>query len=80
MQQYHKQYKFKNGYGASVMCTPSTQGGKDGLFEIVLLDEKGFPLYKHPLVKDLRMNVWGNQTFANVADVLEDISELPPRT
>lgn len=36
-----KVYKFDNGYGASVVCSPNhSYGGSEGLWELAVLDEK----------------------------------------
>lgn len=70
---YRKVYKFGNGYGASVVCGPMTYGGNQGLFEVAVLDLAGNIVYDTPVTSD----VVGFLDFAGVADVLQQIQNLP---
>ncbi len=70
---YHKIYNFPNGYGASVVSNAMSYGGKSGLFEIAVLDENGRITYDTPVTKD----VLGYLTFADVAEILREIENLP---
>jgi len=69
---YQKIYRFDNGYGASVVSGPHTYGGKDGLFEVAVLDNNGEITYNTPVTGD----VVGFLDFADVADVLNKIKAL----
>lgn len=70
---YRKTYNFGNGYGASVVCGPMTYGGNKGLFEVAVLDLAGNIVYDTPVTSD----VVGFLDFAGVADVLQQIQNLP---
>jgi hypothetical protein len=73
MVDYQKVYSFGNGYGASVVCNDMTYGGKNGLFEVAVLDLSGKIVYDTPVTSD----VVGFLDFAGVADVLRQIQNLP---
>ncbi len=68
---YHKIYKFDNGYGASVVCNFGTYGAKDGLFEVAVL-KNGEICYDTPITSD----VVGWLDFGGVADILNKIKAL----
>jgi len=70
--QYQKTYTFDNGYGASVICNPSSYGNTDGLFEVAVLDINGELCYDTPITDD----VIGHLTFQEVADTLKEIESL----
>jgi hypothetical protein len=71
MNNYHKEYKFDNGYGASVICNSGSYGVQDGLFEVAIL--KGDDIcYDSPISND----VVGWLDFAGVADILNKIKAL----
>lgn len=71
MNNYHKEYKFDNGYGASVICNSGSYGVQDGLFEVAIL--KGDDIcYDTPISPD----VVGWLDFAGVADILNQIKAL----
>lgn len=70
---YKKTYKFGNGYGASVICSPMSYGGNDGLFEVAVLDLNGDICYDTPVTGD----VLGFLDFAGVANTLQKIQNLP---
>ena len=66
-----KEYKFKNGYGASVICHKGSYGHQAGLWELAIL--KGEDLcYDTPISND----VIGNLTEAQVENYLEEIKAL----
>ena len=71
LNQYHKVYKFDNGYGASVVCNSCSYGGKDGLFEVAVL--KGDDICYNT---DITGDVIGWCGFAKVAEILERIKNL----
>lgn len=64
---------FKNGYGASIVQGEYSYGGKDGLFEIGVLDGEGNLAYDTPVTDD----VLGHLDRDGVAEVLEEIMTLP---
>jgi hypothetical protein len=63
---------FENGYGVSVVSHTYSYGGKDGLFEIAVLDKKGELTYKTPVTND----VIGYLREVDVTDVMEKIQKL----
>lgn len=67
-----KIYKFPNGYGASVICNPYSYGGDMGLWEIAVLDKKGYLTYETPITND----VIGYLNDDEVIEVLNKIKEL----
>ena len=44
---------FPNGYGASIVKGPYTYGGRDGLFELAVLDSEGQLAYDTPITDDV---------------------------
>jgi hypothetical protein len=78
---YHKDayshqwiFKFKNGYGASVVQGPYTYGGKEGLFELAVL--RGDELdYTTPITDDVIG--WLEEDAVNI--ILTKIKELPEK-
>lgn len=72
---YKRTHKFDNGYGASVIMNDMSYGGKNGLYEIaVTLD--GSICYD----TEITDNVIGHLTLTEVDDILENISNLSPKT
>lgn len=69
---YQRVYKFNNGYGASVVCNTMSYGHSDGLFEVAVL--KGEKLCYDT---DICNDVVGYCDFAEVAELLERIKNLP---
>lgn len=47
------QIMFDNGYGASVVCSQSSYGGKKGLYELAVLDKDGYLTYDTPITNDV---------------------------
>jgi hypothetical protein len=64
--------RFDNGYGASVVCTPYTYGGKEGLYELAVLDNDGHLTYATPVTND----VLGYLSEQDVTEVLIKIQQL----
>lgn len=64
--------QFDNGYGASVVKGPYTYGGKDGLYEMAILDSNGNLTYDTPITND----VIGYLSEDEVSDYLKQIQEL----
>lgn len=73
---YCKKYTFGNGYGASVVCSEFSYGGKYGLFEVAVLDMAGEIVYDTPVTAD----VVGYLDFDGVAKILREIQNLPKKT
>jgi len=62
---------FDNGYGASVVKTPYTYGGRDGLYELAVLNNDGIA-YDTPITND----VLGYLSEKDVTEVLIKIQQL----
>lgn len=73
---YQKKYEFGNGYGASVVCSEFSYGGKQGLFEVAVLDMAGEIVYDTQVTAD----VVGYLDFDGVAKILREIQNLPKKT
>lgn len=71
----HK-YAFPNGYGASVVKHDFSYGGKNGLWELAVLDftvdKSGAITYHTPITQD----VVGHLAWNNVESILQEIKEL----
>jgi len=65
-------YEFENGYGASVVKHDGSYGGKQGLYEIAVLDSTGDLCYSTPITDD----VIGHATEDKVLDTLHRIKML----
>ena len=65
-------YKFDNGYGASVICHSGSYGGKQGLYELAVLDSTGDLCYSTPITED----VIGYLTSDKVVELLGRIKSL----
>jgi hypothetical protein len=68
-----KVYKFPNGYGASVIKHNYSYGGREGLWELAVLDKDGNLTYETPITSD----VIGWLTDEEVDGVLSQINGLP---
>lgn len=64
--------KFENGYCASVVLTPYTYGGKDGLYELAVLDSEGNLTYDTSVTSDVE----GYLTESDVTRLMEQIQSL----
>lgn len=64
---------FDNGYGASVVKSDFSYGGKQGLFELAVLDNDGQITYSTPITND----VIGYLTEEDVSKILDKIKNLP---
>ncbi len=64
--------QFDNGYGASVVSHSFSYGGKQGLYEIAILDNEGDICYDTPITND----VVGHLTEEDVTEVLIKIQRL----
>lgn len=69
-------YKFKNNYGTSVVKHDFSYGGKNGLWELAVLDftvdKSGEITYHTPITQD----VIGHLAWNNVESILQEIKEL----
>ena len=45
--------QFDNGYGVSVVSHTFSYGGKDGLYELAVLDKNGDLTYETPITSDV---------------------------
>lgn len=63
---------FDNGYGASVVKTPYTYGGRDGLYELAVLDSNGDLTYDTPVTNDVE----GYLSEEDVTELLQKIESL----
>jgi hypothetical protein len=66
-------YRFPNGYGASVVRHEDSYGGREGLFELAVLDSSDDLCYTTPVSND----VIGWLTIEQVDEFLDQISKLP---
>jgi hypothetical protein len=64
--------QFENGYGASVVKSEYTYGGKDGLYELAVLDSDGNLTYATSVTDD----VIGYLRPEDVTDVMAKIQQL----
>jgi hypothetical protein len=72
------EYRFANGYGASVIRGQYTYGGSEGKWEMAVLDSNADILYNTPVIPG--EDVLGWLTDEQVEQLLERISELTPET
>ncbi len=61
-----------NGYGASIVSTPYTYGGKEGLYELAVFGKNGHITYDTPVTNDVE----GYLSEDAVTKLLEQIQEL----
>ncbi|MAI05444.1 MAG: hypothetical protein CMA07_07005 [Euryarchaeota archaeon] len=69
---YQLVYQFDNGYGASVVKHDFSYGGKNGKYEVAVLDNEGSLCYDTPITSD----VIGYLTTSEVDKILVNISHL----
>ena len=67
--------QFDNGYGASVIKGEHSYGGRDGLYEVAVLDSNGQLNYFTPITDD----VIGYLRPEDVTDVMVKIQLLPKK-
>ena len=63
---------FENGFGVSVVSHTYSYGGKDGLFEVAVLDKDGDLTYNTPVTND----VIGYLNPDEVTDIMEEVQKL----
>jgi hypothetical protein len=66
------EFTFRNGYGASVVRSQFSYGGRDGLWELAVLDSDGRLTYATPVTDD----VIGRLSEQDVARYLYQIASL----
>jgi len=64
---------FENGFGASVIRHEHTYGGKDGLYELAVLDADGEIHYDNSVANG---DVHGYLTEVDVTELLKEIQNL----
>jgi len=64
--------QFDNGFGISVVSHTHSYGGRDGLYEVAVLDKDGFLTYETPVTSD----VIGYLSEEDVTDVMKKVQEL----
>jgi hypothetical protein len=64
--------RFENGYGASIVKTPFSYGGKDGLYELAVFGNDGHIAYDTPITND----VLGYLSEQDVTEILIKIQQL----
>jgi len=63
---------FENGYGVSVVSHTFSYGGKDGKYELAVLDSNGELTYETPITND----VMGYLDSNDVTRIMGDIQKL----
>lgn len=63
---------FDNGYGVSVISHSYSYGGRDGLFEVAVLDSNDDITYDTPITND----VIGYLTTDDVTEIMEQVQKL----
>jgi hypothetical protein len=63
---------FNNGYGVSVVSHSYSYGGRDGLYEVAVLDSDNNLTYETPVTND----VIGYLTEEDVSNVMKQVQEL----
>jgi hypothetical protein len=66
--------QFENGYGASIVKHQYSYGGKDGLYELAVIDSEGQITYDTPITND----VIGYLSESDVETHLNEIKNLQP--
>ena len=69
----HARLTFPNGYGVSVIRSPYSYGGRQGLYELAVLGADGQLTYETPVTDD----VLGNLTVEEVTDAMAQVAALP---
>lgn len=65
--------QFDNGYGASIVRHNYSYGGKEGLYELAVLDDNGKLHYDNPVANG---DVRGYLKESEVTELLKQIQEL----
>ena len=70
---HREQVMFPNGRGVSIIRNPHSYGGRDGMFEVAVLDKDGDLDYSTPVTTD----VMGYLTVSEVLGAMTAVAELP---
>ena len=68
----HAKIKFSNGFGASIIKSPYSYGGKNGLYELAVFGQDGDITYDTPITND----VLGYLSETAVSEALAKIQAL----
>ena len=63
---------FENGYGVSVVQTPTTYGGADGFYELAVIGKDGQITYESPITSDVE----GYLNEIGITKLMEQIQKL----
>ena len=63
---------FENGYGVSVVQTPTTYGGADGFYELAVIGKDGQITYESPITSDVE----GYLDEIGITKLMEQIQKL----
>jgi len=63
---------FENGYGVSVVQTPTTYGGVDGFYELAVIGKDGQITYESPITSDVE----GYLNEIGITKLMEQIQKL----
>lgn len=74
---YQITLRFPNNYGASVILTPYSYGGKSGEFELAVLKWSDGNKYELDYTTPITDDVLGNLSAQDVRDTLSQIMALP---
>lgn len=72
---YQYIFEFPNGYSASIIKNKHSYGGRQGLWELAVVDKDGNVLYDTPITDD----VIGYLGDTQVSDYLYKIADLPAK-
>lgn len=69
---FQERVTFPNGRGVSIIRNSYSYGGRDGMFEVAVLDASGELDYSTPVTAD----VLGYQTVEDVLRTMQEVAEL----
>ncbi len=77
---YFKRVAFDNGYAVSIVSHAHSYGGRDGLFEVAVMNaDNNQIVYDAPVPTPSDVDVSGFLDFSGVANILASIKALPKR-
>ena len=77
MEEYRKRVQISSDIFLSVIRSPYSYGGSEGLFEVALISKEG-DLITHRFFPDHEDDVIGWLTFDNVTEVIKEVEKLLP--